>query len=116
MFFATLDSHVATFVAPLNDIGKICFGVWATPTDCHCEEQSDVAIPTLRRISIEDALSGQEKVRLTEPQVKNLLCGRGQSIPYKDAKNVLLLTPDGDTYGLGDIENGQIRITAFLLD
>lgn len=67
-------------------------------------------------ISIEDALSGQEKVRLTEPQVKNLLCGRGQSIPYKDAKNVLFLTPDGDTYGLGDIENGQIRITAFLLD
>lgn len=67
-------------------------------------------------ISIEDALSGQEKVRLTEPQVKNLLCGRGQSIPYKDAKNVLFLTPEGDTYGLGDIENGQIRITAFLLD
>lgn len=67
-------------------------------------------------ISIEDALSGQEKVRLTEPQVKNLLCGRGQSIPYKDAKNVLFLTPDGDTYGLGDIENEQIRITAFLLD
>lgn len=67
-------------------------------------------------ISIEDALSGQEKVRLTEPQVKNLLCGRGQSIPYKDAKNVLFLTPEGDTYGLGDIENEQIRITAFLLD
>lgn len=67
-------------------------------------------------ISIEDALSGQEKVRLTEPQVKNLLCGRGQSIPYKDAKNVLFLTPEGDTYGLGDIENGQIRITEFLLD
>lgn len=67
-------------------------------------------------ISIEDALSGQEKVRLTKPQVKNLLCGRGQSIPYKDAKNVLFLTPDGDTYGLGDIENGQIKIAAFLLD
>ncbi len=67
-------------------------------------------------ISIEDALSWQEKVRLTEPQVKNLLCGRGQSIPYKDAKNVLFLTPEGDTYGLGDIENEQIRITAFLLD
>lgn len=67
-------------------------------------------------IPIEDALSGQEKVRLTEPQVKNLLCGRGQSLPYKDAKNVLFLTPEGDTYGLGDIENEQIRITAFLLD
>lgn len=44
MFFATLDSHVATFVAPRNDIGKICFEVWATPTDCHCEERSDAAI------------------------------------------------------------------------
>ena len=83
---------------------------------CHCEERSDVAIPTLHLISIKDALSGQEKVRLTEPQVQNLLCGRGQSVPYKDAKNVLFLTPDGDTYGLGDIENGQIKITAFLLD
>lgn len=82
--------------------------------NCHCERS--VAIPTLHLISIEDALSGQEKVRLTEPQVQNLLCGRGQSVPYKDAKNVLFLTPDGDTYGLGDIENGQIRITAFLLD
>lgn len=81
---------------------------------CHCERS--VAIPTLHLISIKDALSGQEKVRLTEPQVKNLLCGRGQSIPYKDAKNVLFLTPEGDTYGLGDIENEQIRITAFLLD
>ena len=81
---------------------------------CHCERS--VAIPTLHLISIKDALSGQEKVRLTEPQVKNLLCGRGQSIPYKDAKNVLFLTPDGDTYGLGDIENGQIKIAAFLLD
>ena len=81
---------------------------------CHCERS--VAIPTLHLISIEDALSGQEKVRLTEPQVQNLLCGRGQSVPYKDAKNVLFLTPEGDTYGLGDIENGQIKITAFLLD
>ena len=81
---------------------------------CHCERS--VAIPTLHLISIEDALSGQEKVRLTEPQVQNLLCGRGQSVPYKDAKNVLFLTPDGDTYGLGDIKNGQIKITAFLLD
>ena len=44
IFFATLDSHVATFVAPLNDIGKICFEVWATPNDCHCEERSDAAI------------------------------------------------------------------------
>lgn len=87
-----------------------------TAHNCHCEERSDVAIPTLHLISIEDALSGQEKVRLTEPQVQNLLCGRGQSIPYKDAKNVLFLTPDGDTYGLGDIENGQIKIAAFLLD
>lgn len=81
---------------------------------CHCERS--VAIPTLHLISIKDALSGQEKVRLTEPQVQNLLCGRGQSVPYKDAKNVLFLTPDGDTYGLGDIENGQIKIAAFLLD
>lgn len=81
---------------------------------CHCERS--VAIPTLHLISIKDALSGQEKVRLTEPQVQNLLCGRGQSVPYKDAKNVLFLTPEGDTYGLGDIENGQIKITAFLLD
>lgn len=85
-----------------------------TAHNCHCERS--VAIPTLHLISIEDALSGQEKVRLTEPQVQNLLCGRGQSVPYKDAKNVLFLTPDGDTYGLGNIENGQIRITAFLLD
>lgn len=81
---------------------------------CHCERS--VAIQTLHLISIKDALSGQDKVRLTEPQVQNLLCGRGQSVPYKDAKNVLFLTPDGDTYGLGDIENGQIKITAFLLD
>lgn len=90
---------------------------------CHSEERSDVAIPlsnpnssALHLISIEDALSEQEKVRLTEPQVQNLLCGRGQAVSYKDAKNVLFLSPSGDTYGLGDIENGQIKITAFLLD
>ncbi|MCR5553419.1 MAG: tRNA pseudouridine(55) synthase TruB [bacterium] len=67
-------------------------------------------------ISVQEIFNDEEKIVLNKTQILNLLQGKTVKISNDNIKNALFITDDNVAYGLGNVTNGVIKITAFLYE
>ena len=67
-------------------------------------------------ISIDKIFKTDDKIVLNKTQIENLLQGKSVKISNDDIKNALFITDKNKVYGLGDVTDGVVKITAFLYE
>lgn len=112
--FRDIAKELKTF-ATTTMINRIASGPFTESSSLHFNEITLNAI-NQHLITIEEALVGLKTITINKSQEKELISGKLVKIERQDEKNVVIKTEDGFIYGLADIVNEYVKISAFLLE
>ncbi|MBQ7452947.1 MAG: tRNA pseudouridine(55) synthase TruB [Clostridia bacterium] len=107
-------AHTLKTLATTTEINRTKAGKFALEDSKSLDEI--LTNPEKNIISLHDVLEGLNTVQLNEAQTGDLLCGKVVKVDgNKSAQNIVILTPKDEIYGIADIDNGRIKVKAFLL-